>query len=139
MAGCLAGVIFSLVIVGIVSGTFFRHIIQIVPVVLVFMLRIRGVKWSSSAALPIFFLWLVLIVLIWLFLAGIVGFMSGHFTPIEIAMTIIIGICCMTGINLSLHSRENVKPVMKIAIFILFLGLQVLAIRISFLKPLAYD
>ena len=127
VAGCLAGVVFSLVIVGIVSGTLSRHIIQIIPVVVAFILTIRGVEWSSSAALPIFFLWPVLMLLIWLFLAGIEGFINGHFTPIEIAMTIIIGICCLTGIILSLRSKESVKPAIKTVIFILFLGFQVVA------------
>ena len=46
-------------------------------------------KWVS---LPCFFIWLALMILIWLFLLGVANVISGHFTPLEVILTVVVGI-----------------------------------------------
>src|SRR2546421_611922 len=98
ITGCLLGVILGLLVVGLVSNTLVRHVIQLAPVVLAFATTVRKMKWSPFGAAAIFIFWTVIMVFIWLWLFGIAKIVSGHFTPVEIAMTIVIGICCLCGI-----------------------------------------
>ena len=139
IAGCLLGIVLPLLVVGIVSGTVCRHCIQLAPVVFVLIITIRRIGWSPYAALPLFSLWLVLMVLIWLYLLNIAKVISGHFTPVEIIMTIVIGLFCVWGIIASLRSTVKLRLLMKVLIFLLFLGVQLSALWMSFLKSLAYD
>ena len=97
VALCLAGVAGSLLIVGVVSGTVARHVIQIVPIVLALAAVTRRQPWGPFAALPIFAFWLLLMTLIRLYVAGVPMFFTGNFTSIEIALTVPIGLLCVTG------------------------------------------
>jgi len=139
IAGCLAGVIVSLLIVGLVSGTALRHIIQVVPAGLAAVAVIRQDAWARYAVLPIFGFWLLIMVLIWLFLFGVAKLFSGHFTPIEIVLTIIIGACSCGGIIASLRGRGGVKPSGWILALSASLVLQVLAMWVSFQRPFVRD
>lgn len=102
IAMCLAGVCVALIIVGVVSNTLARHLIQIVPVVMVLAAVLTGRKWVVFAAFPLFIFWLLIMVFIWLYLLKIATITRGHFTIAEISLTIVIGICCLYGILLSL-------------------------------------
>ena len=64
-----------------------RHIVQILPIVVALVILHRSPAWGAAAALPIFGFWTAIAVLIWLFLLGLSRFASGHYTPIEIALT----------------------------------------------------
>lgn len=70
VALCLLGLALALVVVGTVSGTIVRHIVQIAPLASVGLLARRPAV-ASSAALPIFALWMAIAVLIWMFLLGV--------------------------------------------------------------------
>ncbi len=139
LAGYLCGIIIPLLVVGLVSGTLLRHVIQLIPVALALVLTVRKTAWGPSAALPIAVFWLVLMVIIWLFLFGVTTIMTGHFTPVEIAMTIIIGASCTGGVITSLRHPGNTPLGWRILIFIIFVGLQVFVTWISFQRSLAYD
>lgn len=139
ITGCLLGVILSLLVVGLVSSTLASHVIQITPVVLAFATTVRKMKWSPFAALPIFIFWIVIMVFIWLWLLGVANIVSGHFTPVEIAMTIVIGICCLWGILNFPRGLVSLRFHVKIFVFFIFLALQVCAMWISLLKPFVQD
>ncbi len=139
LAGYLCGIIIPLLVVGIVSGTLLRHVIQLIPVALALVLTVRKTVWGPSAALPLMFFWLVLMVIIWLFLLGVTTIMTGHFTPVEIAMTIIIGASCTGGVITSLRHPGKGRPGWRILVFIIFLGLQVFVTWISFQRSVAHD
>ncbi len=139
VAGCLLGITLSLLVVGVASGTLLRHVVQTVPLVLVFAITLRGVKWSSFAALPLFTFWITIMLLIWLYLLGIAELVSGHFTAVEIAMTVLIGACCAWGIVTVRRASIGVRPAVKVMVFLGFLILQVCATWISCPEPLVHD
>ncbi len=114
LAICLAGVCISLIIVGVVSNTLTRHLIQIIPVVLVLAASLARMKWMVFAAFPLFIFWLLIMLFIWLYLLKIATLTRGHFTVPEILLTLVIGICCVYGIILSL-SRLSKARVTNIA------------------------
>src|SRR5256714_7565281 len=92
IAVCCLVIIVALVVgVGLAAGLVLRHVVQTLPLwigVLAGARRSRAVGWIG---LPMFLFWLVLMSLIWLYLLGIARVISGHFSPIEIAMTILVG------------------------------------------------
>ncbi len=94
MALWLAILILSLLCVGIVSHTFIRHVVQVIPPVIALLLVAKGSALGASAAAPILTFWLGVMVNIWMFLLGIVRIFTGTFTPIEIALTITSALAC---------------------------------------------
>jgi hypothetical protein len=127
----LIGLIVALIIVGFVSHTPVRHLIQISPCVLSLILLWRGYKWAPISALPLFVIWFVLMTFIWLFLLGIAKVLTGHFTPTEIVLTIVIGMCCLGGFSTALRDYKGRSLVMPPLVFIAFLCLQAGAVWLS--------
>jgi hypothetical protein len=146
-AVALLAVLGALLVVGVVSGTPVRHAIQVTPVLAAALAVTLRQRWGRFAAAPIFALWLFIMVLIWLFLLGIARVVSGHFTPIEIALTCVIGAACVIGLgavarNASAGSSavarsakaERSSVWRAVAVFLLFGAFQVAAIWLS-LQP----
>src|SRR5579859_2306380 len=98
--GSLA-VLVALYVVGAVSHGSLRHVVQTLPLWFPIVLGFRRSEFAKWSALPCLIFWLAIMVLIWLFLLGWARILSGHFSPIEIAMTLVIGIACVTGILLA--------------------------------------
>ncbi len=109
LAICLAGVCIALIVVGMVSNTLTRHLIQIAPVVMVLAASLTRRKWTVVAAFPLFTFWLLIMLFIWLYLLKIATITRGHFTVPEILLTIVIGICCVYGIILSLSRLSTAR------------------------------
>src|SRR5579885_451917 len=118
-AAALVGISASLLTVGFVSTppTVWRHVIQIIPVVAAFVLVARGIRSWPFAAMPIFLVWLFLMVMIWLFLLGVKTPFSGTFSPAEVALTIIIAICCLLGLASAARSVIRSGWMLGIAVF----------------------
>jgi hypothetical protein len=114
---CLAGVCIALIVVGLVSNTLARHVIQIVPVVMVLAAALTKREWVVFAALPLFIFWLLIMLFIWLYLLKIATITRGHFTIPEILLTVVIGICCVYGIILSL-ARLSISRLANIAFIV---------------------
>ena len=137
IACCSLAVLVALYVVGAVSNGSLRHEVQTLPlwfpIVLAFCQR-ELAKWS---ALPCLIFWLAIMVLIWLFLLGWAHIVSGHFSPIEIAMTLVIGVACVTGIVFSLRWRTAVSSFAALGSAVLFGTLQLLAFRISLIPYIA--
>ncbi len=91
-------------------------------------------KWS---ALPCLIFWLTIMVFIWLFLLGIARIVSGTFSPIEIAMTIVIGIASLLGIVVSLRGRTSTSLSVGLGTVVLFAVLQLLVFRLSLIPYIA--
>lgn len=127
----LLGLIVALMLVGFVSHTPIRHLIQVTPCLLSLALLWRGYKWAPISAMPLFAAWFVLMTLIWLFLLGIAKVLTGHFTPAEIALTIVIGLCCLGGFSTALRDYKGRSIVTPLLVFTVFLGLQAGAIWLS--------
>jgi hypothetical protein len=88
LAICLAGLGAALIAVGVSGGTLLRHAIQIVPIAVALAVVTRRPRWAAYGALPIFAIWILISVLIWLYLLGVARVITGTFSPTEIICTI---------------------------------------------------
>jgi len=134
---CSLAILVALYVVGAVSHGSLRHEVQTlalwVPIVGGFNRR----EFARWCALPCFLFWLLIMVLIWLFLLGIAHVFSGHFSPIEIAMTIVVGLASAVGAVLCfLRMRWSWFGA---GLIVLFAALQVALMRISFLPAIAHQ
>jgi len=131
---CLIGIALSLLAVGFVSGTILRHIIQVLPAITAAALVIRAPATGRAAALAIFVMWLAIMILIWLFLLGIAQVVSGRFTPVEIMLTILIGVFCSFGVSASVRGTVagGRGIALRIAAFVIALIAQIAAMWLSF-------
>ena len=75
--------------------------------------------------------------MIWLFLLGYPSPLRGHFLPIEIAMTIIVGIASVFGIVRSFQIRSGLAWYSAAAVFLGILAFQLLAFRISLIPGIS--
>ena len=122
---CLVGVGGCLLIVGIESGTFLRHVFQIAPIAIVLAFAVRQQPWTVPAALGVFGCWAFFMGLIWLYLAGIQTTFTGNFTPIEIALTLLIGASCVAGIIVCTGVELTMGRGRRLLIATAFIALQV--------------
>ena len=129
----------ALYVVGVVSHGVLRHIVQTAPVWPTVILGLRDSRWSKWTALPCFCCWLLLMTLIWLFLLGWAHVISGSFSPIEIAMTVVVGFSSILGLVTGLRMRSGTSAAGAAGVSLLLLVVQVLALRLSFLPGIAHD
>lgn len=129
---CLICLIVSLLLVGIVSSTLPIHLIQVVPAAVVLAAIAGRSKWATQAALPIFLSWIAIMILIWLWLLGLARIVTGHFTPAEIMLTLVIGACSIRGAVAAARASSGGNLMSRIGMFVLFAGLQMGAMRLSY-------
>jgi hypothetical protein len=137
MVGCCVAIMAALLVVGVVSHILIRHIVQTSVLWIAIVLGIRNSKLTKWAALPCFLFWLVLMAAIWSFLLGWTNFLSGTFSPTEIAMTIIVGVASLEGILRAVSLKSGVRAVRMTATILLVLILQVAVFRLSMLPQIA--
>ena len=134
---CLIGLAVALLLVGVVSGTFLRHVVQILPIVFVLIILQGRPAWGAYAAVPIFIFWVGIVILIWLFLLGLSQIANGHYTAIEIVLTFVMAACSVAGVVKSLSLGRPLSVFGRVGAFTLFAALQVAAMWVSFLRPIA--
>lgn len=133
---CLA-ILVALYVVGAVSHGSLRHEVQTLPLWFPIVQGLRGREIAKWAALPCLIFWFAIVVLIWLFLLGWARIVHGHFSLIEIAMTVAIGVACITGAALGLRWRTNTRGWVAFRTVIVFAALQLAAFRISLIPFIA--
>jgi hypothetical protein len=111
---CQIGIIVSLLCVSLISGTLIRHLIQIIPLIMLVIMSRQKNSWQPLAALSIFSFWLLIVFFIWLYLLGIAKIVQGHFTTGEIILTILIGICSIAGLINSIKTSTIKNNLAKI-------------------------
>ena len=137
LTGAIAALVLGLLLVGVVSGTILRHVVQCIPAgAAAFLLRSRPV-WGRPATIPIFAFWLFVMTLIWLYVLGVARVISGRFTPVEVLLTIVMGLACLAGLGTAPPALERRSWLTSAAAILLFLGLQFGFMRLSFLPFLA--
>lgn len=126
---CGLAIIAALVLgVGPVSSTILHHVVQTLPFWVVVAMRRRA--WTRWFALPCFVFWLVIMAAIWAFLLHLPTFVNGHFSPVEIAMTVVVGIASLIGIAAALRTpRASVG--LAISGFVLGAAAQFACFRLS--------
>jgi len=137
IAYCSLIVLVALYVVGAVSNGSLRHEVQTLPLWFPIVLGFRRREIAKWSALPCFIFWLAIMVFIWLFLLGWSRILTGHFSPVEIAITIVIGIACLCGIGVSLRCRTAVRSRVAWSVAVLFGALQLLALRLSLIPYIA--
>lgn len=136
---CSLGIIAALYVVGFVSYGIIRHMVQTAPQWVVLALAARGSRWTKWVATPCAVVWLFLMGLIWLFLLGWAHVISGTFSPVEIAMTIVVGACSIVIIAYGVRMRSGMSATSGVAILLLSLVLQLVVLRVSFLRSVERD
>lgn len=129
----------ALYVVGAVStppGSL-RHEVQTLPLWFPILAGLQDKPIAKWAALPCLIVWLTIMIFIWLFLLGWARIVTGHFPPIEIAMTIVVGIGSIIGLVTCLGWRTTVRPVAAASTFVVFAALQILALRLSLMPYIA--
>lgn len=134
---CLIALALALLLVGVVSGTLLRHVVQIVPIAVALGVLARRPDWGAYAALPIFGFWILVVVLIWLFLLGLSRIANGHYTPIEVASTVVMIACSIVGFVKCLQLGRPLRAMGRLSVFLLFSAMQFVAMWVSFLEPIA--
>ena len=137
IASCSLAVLVALYVVGAVSHGSLRHEVQTLPLWFPIVLGFRQRELAKWCALPCFIFWLAVMVFIWLFLLGWARIVTGHFSPVEIAMTLVIGFACLSGLFVSWRWRTAVRPLTAVGVAALFVALQLLAFRLSLIPYIA--
>jgi DNA-binding transcriptional regulator YdaS (Cro superfamily) len=130
--GAVAAVAVALLLVGVVSNTFLRHVVQIIPLVAVLLLAVSRRGWAAIGAAPLLGFWLVVMGCIWLFLLGLARFVSGTFTLAEIALTIVIGLAAVVGLAATYRQPMPGQIRSRVAVVLLFALFQTGAMVVSF-------
>ncbi len=139
IAVCCLAIIFAMVLgVGLASNLVLRHLVQTLPLWIGVVLGLRRSRATSWAGLPLFIFWLILMALIWSYLLGISHLLSGHFSHIEIAMTIIVGAVSSIGIVNSIRFKSLLSPLHMASLFVVMEAIQWLCFRLSFLPAIAH-
>ena len=131
LSSCLIGLILGLLLVGFVSGTPVRHVVQVLPASLALFLLRRRPSWSPYAALPIFLFWFLIMGLIWLHLLGLAHIITGNFSHVEIILTVLIAIWTLFGLLNFFRSSFSATMTSRVLSFSLFLALQIAALWLS--------
>jgi hypothetical protein len=136
---CSLAIIAALVLgVGIGSHLVLRHIVQTLPLWVAVTFGFRRSRAAGWAGLPLFLFWLVLMTFIWLYLLGLANIVSGHFTRLEIAMTIVVGIASGAGIVSFGRLKSLLSGWRMGTIFVVLAAVQFLCFRLSFLPAIAH-
>ena len=139
IAICCGIIILALVVgVGLASNLVLRHLVQTLPLWIGVVLGFRRSRATGWIALPSFVFWLVLMMVIWLYLLGVAHFISGHFSIIEIAMTIVVGIAAVVGITMFWRLQSHLSPWRALSLFVILAALQWACFRVSTLPAIAH-
>jgi hypothetical protein len=122
---CLVAVVVGLLLVGVVSGTPLRHVLQAAPALALLAVRGRARAWTSFAALAVFVFWFGIMSLIWLYLLGIARIVTGTFSRTEIALTLLIGGAALLGIVAVIRGRQPSSALARGAAFLVAAAIQV--------------
>jgi hypothetical protein len=137
IGACCLAVLLALYVVGAVSHGSLRHEVQTlalwVPIVAGFNRR----EFARWCALPCLLFWFACMVLIWLFLLGWSHVISGTFSPVEIAMTLVVGAASAVGLVLCVWRAQ--WTLRGCALIVLFGILQFAAFRVSMMPAIAHQ
>jgi hypothetical protein len=139
IAACCLAILAALVLgVGLGSHLVLRHIVQTAPLWIAVILGFRRSRATGWVGLPLFLFWLALMSMIWLYLLGLSHLLSGNFSALEIAMTIVVGIASLVGIWGFARLRSSLSPLSRVAMFTALAIAQVACFRLSFLPAIAH-
>jgi hypothetical protein len=127
--GCALAI--AILAVGPASHEVVRHVIQATPLMLFCVVAVRRppvLRWLLG---PVMLFWLLIAVLIWLFLLHVARVITGTFNPIEIAMTIVMGLASVLGLANFARVRRRFPLLAGLGLAALSFALQVGAFAVS--------
>jgi hypothetical protein len=127
----LQGVCVSLLLVGLLSGTPLRHLVQIAPGAAVLAALSLHARWAAAAALAFLQFWLMMMFACWAYLLGLPSLLGGVFTPAEIVLTVAIGAFAVWGAAASLREKSEATLAARAAAFIATFVLQAVVFAAS--------
>jgi hypothetical protein len=132
----LGGVIAALLAVGVESGTVLRHVIQLAPAIVALVLVVSHSAYGRAATLPILPFWIALMLTIWRYLFGMTRIIGGHFTSVEVVLTVGIAAACVAGLIGGPRPTANLSAWRRAATAVAFGALQLAALWAS-MQPFA--
>ena len=99
----------ALIVVGIVSDTLVRHVVQVIPVLLTIGLVLRRPSAGVGMAIPVFGVWAAVMLAIWAYLLGLADITSGSFSAAEVVLTIVIAACSAWGMRESVRAGRRLS------------------------------
>jgi hypothetical protein len=137
IAWCCLAIILALVVgVGAPDHLVLRHVVQTLPLWAAVVLGFRRSSATGWLALPFFLFWLVLMTFIWLFVLGIARIVT--FSPLEIAMTILVGAASIVGVVMFARIRSRLPVWGMAALFVVAAAVQWVCFRMSLLPAIAH-
>lgn len=97
LAFCCFAILLALYGVGVANHGVLRQIVQTLPLWVPIVLGFRGSEFVKWSALPCLIIWLAGMIFIWLFGVAWVYVALGRFSPIDIAMTVVVGAASAGG------------------------------------------
>ena len=125
------GIVVCLVLLGVLSDTVARHVLQAAPGVIAAGAVMRRSTASTLFAVGVCSFWLVVMGLIWLFLAGLPGMASGSYSPGEIFLTIGIAVFAVAGILRGARMENRTSSVATAAMITAGFMLQAVFMAVS--------
>jgi len=138
LAFCCLAILLALYVVGALRHGMLPNVLQTLPLWVPIVLGFRGSELAKWSALPCLLIWLASMILIWVFGIAWVYVVLGHFSPVDIAMTVIVALASAGGIFAALHWRTAVRPFSAGTVALLFGALQFLAIWVSVSRVVAH-
>ena len=139
IACCCLTILAALVLgVGVGSHLVLRHVVQTAPLWVGVILGFRRAQSTGWAILPSFLFWLLLMFVIWLYLLGIANLVNGHFSALEIAMTIVVGLASVAGLGMFFRSTSSISWLARAGLFIGLGAIQVACFMVSFSPSIAH-
>ena len=132
VVGCLAGLAASLILVGFISDTVARHVVQIIPSIFALGLTLRRPATGAWVAIPIFVVWCAVIAAIWLYLLGLSDIVEGSYSALEVVLTIVIAVCSALGVAMSMRAGRTLPLTGRTTAFLGGLALQAASLILSF-------
>jgi uncharacterized membrane protein len=140
MALCALAILLALQVVGVVSGSVLRHLLQTAPLWIVVGLGLRSSRWTRWAAFPAFAFWLALMAVVWGYLLGWTRIISGTFSTTEVAMTGVTGAAAAIGLVAAFRDHRYRTPLVAASATAAgVLLLQLLVFVLSFRPGIAHD
>ena len=139
MAACALAIFLALMVVGVVSTSVLRHLVQTLPLWIVIWLGLRDSPWTRWAAFPVFGFWMVLMGVVWSFLLGWTRLISGTFSSTEVVMTGVVGVAAVVGLVAAVRDRRATGVGGASALAAAILPRQLGVFVVSFRPGLAHD
>lgn len=131
LAVCLIGISVALVLIGVASDTIARHLVQIVPLIVLVVLVLVRRALAPYLVVGLCAFWAVIMVLIWLYLLDLSGVAAGTYSLGEILLTVVIAVFSVLGILRGTRAAKQVPSPTIAALIAIGFVIQAVVMSVS--------